>query len=192
MNALPDMEPPERSYPPLRTVPTLRGSFSELMRLHHSELLIFAGAATRDATAAEDIVQESFVSAWKKFADFDSDRDFGAWMRGFVRHKTQDWFRRQQRIAPPVGDLDFLEAATAQWQTARAEGHPLSEAISHCLDRLPQRFREAIDHFYFDDRSGEETAAALEISPANLRKRLQRARALLHDCIGSHPDSKPS
>lgn len=153
------------------------------MRLHHRELLVFAGAATRDREAARDIVQEAFVSAWRSFETYDEERDFGAWMRGIVRNKTKDWFRRQQREPIADSDLVDIEVDIAAWQAARSHGNSVFEIVETCIKRLPVNFEKAVRTFYFEDYCGDEAAAVLGISPANLRKRLQRARSLLHECI---------
>lgn len=175
-------------FPP-QPEPTEEGRvrFSTLMRAHHRELLVFAGAATRNREAAQDIVQEAFVSAWRKFGDYDESRDFGAWMRGIVRNKTKDWFRSQLRqpsrpgLAPP--ELATLESEIASWQSSRESGNGIYEMVEGCIARLPATFRDAVRVFYFEKGSGDEAASALAISPANLRKRLERARSLLHECI---------
>lgn len=165
-----------------------RQRFSSLMREHHRELLIFAGAVTRDRASAQDIVQDAFVSAWRKFGDFDEARDFGAWMRGIVRNKSKDWFRSQQRL--PLGispdSLEFVEVEIdiAAWQAAKIEGSGIFEIVGDCVERLPANFKIAVKRFYFEGLDSEQAAATLEISSANLRKRLERARTLLHECIG--------
>jgi len=174
---------------PPQSDPTEEGRvrFSTLMRAHHRELLVFAGAATRNREAAQDIVQDAFVSAWRKFDEFDESRDFGAWMRGIVRNKTKDWFRAQVRQPSRPGldesDLGALESEIASWQTSRESGTAIYEIVEGCIARLPANFRDAVRQFYFEKESGDEAASALAISPANLRKRLERARALLHECI---------
>lgn len=165
-----------------------RRRFSCLMREHHRELLVFAGAVTRDRAAAQDVVQDAFVSAWRRFADFDETRDFGSWMRGIVRNKIKDWYRSRQRtplgISPEGLELVELEIEIAAWQNSQHGGVGIFELVGECVDRLPAHFKAAVKGFYFDGLDSEEAAMALEISSANLRKRLERARALLHECIG--------
>ncbi len=181
------------SPPPTRPPDSLRQAFSELMRLHHRELIVFAGAATRDREAARDIVQESFVAAWRSFEKYDDERDFGAWMRGIVRNKTKDWFRRHQREPIADSDLVDIEIDIAAWQAARYDGETVFQVVEACIKKLPANFEHAVRTYYFDEHNGEEAADALGISAANLRKRLQRARALLHDCISlhTHPRLQP-
>lgn len=162
-----------------------RQLFSRLMREHHRDLLVFAGAATRDSDAARDIVQEALVSAWKKFDEFEKKRDFGAWVRGIVRFKTKDWFRRQNRQPVSDSDLVELEIDLNAWRDSLPADTTIFEKVEECIGKLPCNFKAAVRSFYFEDRTGEEAASNLNISPSNLRKRLERARALLHDCLSA-------
>lgn len=162
-----------------------RARFSALMREHHRELLVYARALTRDHHGAQDVVQDALVSAFGRFQDFDEERDFGAWMRGFVRFKAKDWFRKQGKTPQlPDGDPDDLEAAFENWQNAKHAGTgAVFEALEGCLKLLPERLGKAVKAVYFKDVAGPEAADSLGISAASLRKRLERARGQLHACI---------
>lgn len=161
------------------------------MREHHRDLLVFTRAATRDSEAARDIVQEALVTAWKKFEEFETDRDFGAWVRGIARNKAKDWFRRQQRQALSDSDLAEFEADLIAWRDSNSTETTIYERVEDCIGKLPGNFKAAVRAFYFEDRSGGDAADALSISPANLRKRLERARSLLHDCLsGAIPTNR--
>ena len=161
-----------------------RELFSRLMREHHRELLVYARAIVKDHYAAQDIVQESLIAAYRRFSRFDESRDFGKWMRGIVRHKCIDWFRKQKRTPLPDTEMVEIELDAAAWQETRAAGKsPLFEALEDCVAKLPEKLRLAVDSFYLREKSGEETAEALQISPSTARKRLERARSHLYQCL---------
>jgi RNA polymerase sigma factor (sigma-70 family) len=178
-------EPAKTTEPHLKLLPEgSRAEFSRLMREHHLNLIVFAGALTVDRDAAKDLAQDALVAAWRKFDQFDPEKgDFGAWVRGIIRFKAKDYFRRLQRIPIPNLELVEMEVDLTAWQSARAAGTGVFEIIEVCLSKLPEKLRDAVQQFYFEDRCGDDAAQLLEISPANLRKRLERARGLLHDCI---------
>lgn len=158
--------------------------FARLVELHHSDLLVYATALSKSPTTARDIVQEAFIVAYEKIDLFDVTRDFPSWMRGIVRNKWREWLRKNKRYDLGEPELARLDAEIANWQTRQAEGKSsLLEALEHCLDRLPDNLKETIHAFYFEGRSGEETAELLQIAPAAVRKRLQRARTLLKSCL---------
>ena len=171
------------SKTPAPKIETPRQRFSVLMREHHLELLVYARGIVRDHQAAQDIVQDALVSAWKKFDSFDHEKDFAAWLRGIVRNKSKDWFRKTQRDPIPDIELVEMEIDLTDWQSARAAGTGIFEKVETCLGHLPDNLRAAVNAFYFEYRDGADAAESIDISPANLRKRLERARSLLHDCI---------
>jgi len=173
--------------------PQVDEDFAELVRLHHRDLLVYARALVRDDATARDIVQDSFIAAYEKAGTFDITRDFATWMRGIVRNKWREWIRRNQRYDLTDNELASLDADIAAWQTERASGNsPVFEALENCLARLPENLMETVRAFYFEGRSGEESASHLGIAPAAVRKRLQRARLLLKQCLDSKLDISPS
>ena len=167
--------------------------FAELVKLHHANLLVYARALTQDSIAARDIVQESFIVAFEKAEVFDITRDFATWMRGIVRNKWREWLRKNHRYDLSEPELARLDADIESWQAREAEGKSsLLESLELCVKRLPDNLQETIHAFYFEGRSGEETAELLGLAPAAVRKRLQRARFLLKQCLDSKINSQSS
>lgn len=158
--------------------------FAALVREHHRDLLVYALALTRDSATARDIVQEAFIVAYEKREVFDVTRDFGSWMRGIVRNKWREWLRRNRRYDLGEHDLARIDAAVASWQSARSlREDTVFDALETCLEKLPETLRTAVASYYYEGRSGEEVAAQLAVAPAAIRKRLQRARVLLKQCL---------
>ena len=182
---LPDDMADYESQADITPEPGNAAAFSRLVQRHHRDLLVFARALTQNRQASSEIVQDAFVTAWDKLAAFDVTRDFGAWMRGIVRNKWREWLRRNNRSVDIDDEhLAMLDGAVAEWQgvTARDQ-NPVFSALELCLDRLPDPLRQAVDAYYYKHEHGDEAAAELGASPAALRKRLQRARQMLRDCL---------
>lgn len=181
------------SGPPVDACPTSlpaaaapdRVAFSILVRQHHRDFLAYARALLRDDAAA-DLVQEALIIAFRNLAKFDVTGDFPAWVRGIIRNKWRELAR--ERRCEPLDDetLSGIEAQHALWQHAVSESqekNPVFARLEHCLSRLPETLREAIDACYFQSRNSDEAAAALGASAASIRKRLERARSALRQCI---------
>lgn len=165
----------------LMTKETDRAAFSQMAREHHRLLLAYARTLVRDEGDAKELVQEAFLAAWKNMQTFDVSRDRGAWLRGIVRNKWKDYCRQRGR-RPLVSeeDLATLEGDLTSWE--RKE-QPVFEALQECRERLPEAFSEAVQAYYYEGYSSEEAAQRLGIQPATLRKRLERARAALQECL---------
>ncbi len=168
---------------PSRT--TENAAFAILVREHHRGLLVYARALSGDADTAADLVQEAFLTAWRGLGDFDRSRDFGAWVRGITRNKWREHCRKHRR------EVDVDDETLARWeeQMAALDQSRLSgrgtvfEALDDCLRRLPEAMAEVVQRCYFRDEDGGESATALGIDAATLRKRLQRSREALRQCL---------
>lgn len=162
-----------------------REKFSDLAREFHGEFLIYARSLTREEHASRDIVQDSFVAAWKNKDKFDITRDFGSWMRGIIRNKWREHLRKNRRSVPLDDDvLESMEADMRDWQSMRTDGGPsVFMRLEKCLSNLPDTLLQAVKSFYYEGNSTDEAAEVLSIGGATLRKRLQRARVSLKDCV---------
>jgi len=170
--------------PPADAFPN-RQAFAILAREHHRGLLVYGRALARDEATAADLVQDAFVTAWQNLSRFDVTRDFGAWMRGIVRNKWRDHLRRHNREVDVDDEtLEAWENRFITWDDGCRSGKgELFELLDGCLRRLPEAMHEAVSRFYYQDTPGEAVAASLGIDPATLRKRLQRSREALRECL---------
>ncbi|MBX7211496.1 MAG: sigma-70 family RNA polymerase sigma factor [Verrucomicrobiaceae bacterium] len=167
-------------------VATDRVAFSILVRQHHRSFLAYARALLHDESTAADLVQEALIIAFRNLAKFDVAGDFPAWVRGIIRNKWRELARERRCELLDDETLQGIEAQHAVWQHALAlsqEKNPVFAKLEHCLSRLPEALREAIDACYFQSRNSDEAAVALGASAASIRKRLERARSALRLCI---------
>lgn len=159
--------------------------FSSLLREHHRELLVYIRAIAGDEAVGKDIAQDSLIVAWKSWDNFDQEKDFGTWVRGIMRNKWREYLRRQSKqvsLEPEI--LDAMESQMLEWSALRQDGGPsVFIKLEGCLGKLPDGLITVVKQFYFNRNSTEEAATALEISGATVRKRLERARQALKQCL---------
>jgi hypothetical protein len=82
--------------------------FEILMREHSGMLTAYLHTVVRDPSAADDLFQEIWMTAWRRLDDFDKSRPFGPWLRGIAAKVILAW-RRQQRHAWLLCDEQVLE-----------------------------------------------------------------------------------
>lgn len=167
--------------------------FEALVREHAGSLSALLHAALDDKHAVDDLFQETCVVAWRQLGTFDQTRSFGPWLRGIARNLLLAHGRRRRLVL--AGDqIDYVEAHLAEFDRGPGDtyGEKL-EALRECLNRLPDKYRRALEIRYLDSRSAADAAAGLDLSLEAVKKRLLRARSLMRDCLARrgliHPGS---
>lgn len=158
--------------------------FELLIREHATSLRVVLRAALHDSSCLDELFQETLVRAWDALPRFDRERDFGKWLRGIARNVLREHWRA--RAATPVEEevLEVIESHCEDFQRQRHDtlGDELGR-LNLCLERLPEHFREAVEHRYRAGLKGQGLAERLGIQFENVKKRLQRARKLLLECM---------
>jgi RNA polymerase sigma-70 factor (ECF subfamily) len=165
-------------------MPDTKKLFETLVREHADMLTIYLRSALGDVPDVDDLFQETMVVAWRRLDDFDHTRPFGAWLRGIARNLLLAHRRKQSRRRYTPVILDQLEARLGQ--LASRHGDTWKEKTSvlrACVAGLPEHYRAVISHRYFQGHTIQQASAVLGVSTAAVKKRLQRARALVLDCV---------
>ncbi|MBI3855389.1 MAG: sigma-70 family RNA polymerase sigma factor [Planctomycetes bacterium] len=158
--------------------------FEVLVREHHRRLLAYALALTRRPEVAEDLAQDALLIAHRDLAKFDAARDFGAWVRGIIRMKYLEWTRSHRMERMSESQIERIDAEHREWDRAAEEGRgDALAALRICRDELGGHILETLDLFYSERRSCADIAARLQTTEVVIRKRLQRAREALGDCL---------
>ena len=75
----------------------MNNAFEILVREYQRMVFAYVMAVTNDKELAEDLTQEAFLVAYRRMADYDKTRDFGAWLRGIARKLVMAQRRRSMR-----------------------------------------------------------------------------------------------
>jgi RNA polymerase sigma factor CnrH len=164
-------------------------AFSQLMRRHKGTLHAFARRHLGDREAALEVVQESFVAAWKALGRYDAARPFATWMRAIVLNKCRDRGRRLrvrrlilgERSIDAPGAPDHADPAPGpETVSLRAEQLARLEAA---IARLPDQLKEPLILTYLEGYSQQAAAAELGVSVKTIETRAYRARKRLADWL---------
>lgn len=168
---------------------TREGIFEILIREHEPGLLAFVRSCVHERQAAEDLAQETFVAAWDRLEDYDQTRPFAPWLRGIAKNKILEFQRvsATRRRHVRVLSSEQIEAIDREYERLMpGRGDVSTEtltALKECLARLPETVREIIRRAYSEGQSCGVIAGVLGLAAETIKKRLQRARAALRDCI---------
>jgi len=141
---------------------------------------------TRNSHDAEDLVQESFVRAFRSFDNFEGkDEDAGrAWILTVVRNTCYTWLRKVAN--QPTDEFDE-QLHTIPEKSEDAESILLNEAalgsLNECLEALPVEFREAIILRELEELPYKEISIIARVPVGTVMSRLARGRKRLQDCL---------
>lgn len=136
---------------------------------------------TRNAADAEDLVQETYLRAFRAFHLYTADTNIRAWLFTILHRARVDHFRKAGR-SPQTAELVGDGPAVAPPQDALARGQ---EDVRRALDALPEAFRAAVVLRDVQDFSYEEIARILSIPIGTVMSRIHRGRALMRQQLGA-------
>jgi RNA polymerase sigma-70 factor (ECF subfamily) len=145
-----------------------------------------------NAFEAEDLVQETYLRAYRGFAVFRGG-DLRAWLFAILRHAFLDECRRRGRT--PIAEIDTSEIALEAFgvPAPSAEYEALrrlpSEAIERAFAELPQEWRMIVILADVEEFSYREIAAIMGVPLGTVMSRLHRARKRLRDHLLESPRS---
>jgi RNA polymerase sigma-70 factor, ECF subfamily len=149
----------------------------QLFVRHQAAVRSYALALTGDFAAAEDVVQETFLTVTEKAADYVPGTNFVAWACTIARFKVLEHGRSDRRFSTAV--VDSLTASLPAEDIAEDR----LEKLLLCLERLPPRAKELIRLRYFSEHGPGEIAQLLGRSVAGVNSALLKARDMLRDCV---------
>ena len=138
----------------------------------------------KNGTDAEDLVQESYLRAWKGFAGF-RGTDGRSWLLAIVRNTCYTWLRGNRRHELAVEfneDLHSESPAVPEPERLLAESAG-REALGKALEELPAEFREALVLRELEGLSYKEISDVAGVPVGTVMSRLARARARLQRCL---------
>lgn len=166
--------------------PSAREVFEILARDHADMLAAYLRSLVWSPPAAEDLFQETMLVAWRRLGDFDRSRPFGAWLRGIARRLALEDQRRRRALPTSIDPEVLAELDRRYEDLAHAPGDTFrqrAERLIKCLARLPEHMRAAIEMVYSRQMLLGAAAQALDASEEAVKKRIQRARQLLAECV---------
>lgn len=141
---------------------------------YEKDLLRLCFLYLKDASLAQDAVQETFLKAYRHLSSFRGDCSPRTWLARIAVNVCRDlsrtsWFRIVKK-----------SVTLEQVQITQPDGmHEVRSELVAAIMRLPQPYKEVILLYYDENCTQEEIAHALHISTATVHRRLAKARALL-------------
>ena len=164
-------------------------AFESLMRRYNQRIFRVARSILRDEPEAEDVVQETFVRAFRHLGDFEERSSLGTWLTRIAVNEALLRVRRSQRV-------EFVETDTSRKEGGfysvksnqpgpeeRASSHELRSVLTAAIDSLAPELRTVFMLREIEGLSTLETSEALQLTSEAVRVRLHRARLALRRAV---------
>jgi RNA polymerase sigma factor (sigma-70 family) len=140
---------------------------------------------TKNPQDAEDLVQESYIKAFRYFEGFQGDNG-QSWLLAIVRNTCLTWLRSAK---PAVEFDERLHGSTSRRQTVEEQLVTESElgSLRDCIEGLPVDYREIVVMRELEGMSYKDIAEAISVPTGTIMSRLWRARRRLEDCMSASP-----
>ena len=153
-------------------------AFEELVARYQKKAHAIVRSVGVQAERADDVVQESFLRAFRELAGLRRPDAFGPWFLQIVRNAARDHLKRAARVEEhPLTDFDLSCPGSGPCEAT--EEKDFDEFLWRKVSELPQGIREAVFLYYHDGESTRSVAKTLGISRSNVKYRLQEGRNIL-------------
>ncbi len=151
-------------------------AFETLVKIHQTRVRQqLRRLSWPDAALADDLAQETFVSAWQQLPRFRADAQLSTWLHriAYTRYLMQRRRRRDEPVSPDNA------AAEAQHDP----DHAMRLDVTRAVARLPDHERAAVVHCMQLEMTHEEAAAVLGLPLGTLKSQVARGKARLREWL---------
>ncbi len=160
-----------------------RERFLELLARHEAQLLGFLCAIVPGFQDAEDVFQQTVLTMWQKFDEFEPGTNFVAWGCRIGRNKTMNLLQARRLSYLDHDILDLLletqEREESEIRQARRR------ALPDCLSKLGEKDQQLVQAAYSNRQTIKSLAVGLGRSEGGVYNSLARIRAALYRCINA-------
>lgn len=156
-------------------------NFEELIQKHRKDIVNFHYRLVGNRFEAEDLAQDSFVKAYKKFDSLKEIDKAKSWLFSIARNVAVDFFRKNKNKAVALDNaiLENYAAANAIDHQAAIASAEIAHELQQCVEQLNSEDRLIIRLLYYEGFSYREISTLLDMNSNTLKSRLHRARKSL-------------
>jgi RNA polymerase sigma-70 factor (ECF subfamily) len=157
--------------------------YESLVQVYHVELYRFAYWLCQDPTIAEDLVQETFLRAWRSLDSLQDDNAAKPWLLTILRRENARRFERKQFDYADVDNDTLVDN-----QSVELDDKMEQTVIQRQISKLSAEYREPLLLQVVMGCSGDEIADILELNKNTVMTRLYRARNQLKEALTEHQE----
>jgi len=159
---------------------------SELYELFSSKLFSICLKYSRDYAEAEDNLQDSFITIFKKIKQYKNKGSFEGWLKRITINTALQRYRNQKVF-------DIVNENAIEDENIEVDENDISlDFLLKCIQELPDRYRLVFNLYVLDGYSHKEISEMLEINLGTSKSNLARARVILKEKITTYTSGNNS
>jgi RNA polymerase sigma factor (sigma-70 family) len=151
----------------------------ELYKLYATAMYNVALRIVNDDAEAEDVLQEAFLDAFGRIADFRQETTFGLWLKQIVINRSINYLRKRKAEFVGLDDVEIAEEPVHDEEETQLK----VEAIKLAMNELPDGYRVVLTLYLFEGYDHEEIAHILKITENTSRTQYMRAKRKLNSLL---------
>lgn len=132
-----------------------------------------------DDAEAEDVLQEAFLDAFNRIADFRQETTFGLWLKQIVINRAINYLRKRKAEFVSIDDVDVAEEPDTDYETTQLK----VDAVRAAVAELPDGYRVVLTLYLFEGYDHEEIAHILKITENTSRTQYMRGKRKLNSLL---------
>lgn len=175
---------------------TTKDNMISWVKIYTKDLFSYTLSKVQQKEVAEDLVQDTFISAYQSYDKFQGKSNEKTWLFSILKRKIADFYRIKYKkgnfVSSRITDQFFDE--NGRWKP-EFEPHDwgrekellddpeFAKAFKNCLDHLPDRWSSAVKLKYLEEHDADGICNELEISKPNFWQIIHRAKLQLRNCL---------
>lgn len=155
----------------------------ELYRTYSQGMYNVAMRLLRNPENAEDIIQESFLSAFKSIHQFKENISFKAWLKRIVVNRCINFLKKRKTSTVSLDESAISSHETSHDDHWECDEGIVLEDVKKCIDQLPNKYRFVVMLYLIEGYDHSEISAILNISATASRSRLMRGKTKLKELL---------
>ena len=166
-------------------------AFGELVTRYESKVYSLAMKMLRNPEDAEDVLQDTFLRAYRGIKSFKGNSTFSTWVYRITANSALMRLRKKQLPQVSIEDADEREApiSIADWAPGPVEqllNQEMQRVMDEAVEALPPEFRQVFILRDIEELSNADVAEILDLSVAAVKSRLHRARLKVRNRLGQY------
>ena len=151
----------------------------QIYKLYYKAMYNTSLRIVNDTMEAEDIMQESFLSAFEKIDTYSGTVSFGAWLKKIVVNRSLDALNKRKAIFEDIEAHIEISDESNEESTRSEEVDVKIEEVKEAIERLPDGYRVILSLYLLEGYDHDEIAEILSINSSTSRSQLSRSKQKL-------------